>query len=586
MVAFYADSTLQKHHNHAFQTVPPLASEGVLPLGLDQDTFQRVVGMLRNVVGEENVAVGEGLRDFRDPYPLVIDDHQPSAAACPVSVEEIQGILKIANKFGIPLWVCSQGKNFGYGGPAPRQTGSLVVSLHRMKRILEVNEKFAYVLVEPGVTFFELYEYLKTRNIPLWVGVPALGWGSVLGNVSSPTQITVDRGHGYTISGDRQHGIRSLEVVLPSGEIMRTGQWAVSHSPSVHTCSNNFGPQVDGLFLQTNLGIVSKLAVGVDLAPPAFMNVKLHGPRVQDIGAIIDSMQQLWLEGIMQNHGMITNINHFASHDVPKHMHQKEEGPLLPETIAAMKEKYKTGYWRCSFDLYGSREMVLARFSRVQAVFSARLPGVQLEKTLFQGQDGKPVDATSIGTLSAGVPSMAPVKLADYNLPADGTGAGGHIDTTLILPAEGKTVVEWFWQAKKIMEDEGVDPFIGCHVFPHHILFVQEYVFDKKQSTHRERGCKVVDSLLTAAKKAGFANYRSHIQHMDTVQDMYDYNDHIYRRFVETLKHALDPKGIIAPGKQGIWPHRKVAFPATENTTEAAEYNIIGNGSTVDEKRN
>lgn len=101
----------------------------------------------------------------------------------PISVEQIQGILQIANEFIIPIWVLSQGKNFGYGGPAPRQSGSLVVSLHRMKRILEVNEKFAYVLVEPGVTFFELYEHLKVRKIPLWVGVPALGWGSVLGNV-------------------------------------------------------------------------------------------------------------------------------------------------------------------------------------------------------------------------------------------------------------------------------------------------------------------------------------------------------------------------------------------------------------------
>lgn len=295
---------------------------------------------------------------------------------------------------------------------------------------------------------------------------------------------------------------------------MRTGQWAVTNSPSAHTCSNNFGPQVDGLFLQTNLGIVSKLAVTVDLAPQAFMSVKLHGQRVEDIGAIVDCMQQLWLEGIMQNHGMITNINHFASHDVPKHHHQTEPGPLLPETIEKMKERYHTGYWRCMLDLYGTREMVLARFARVEAVFAAAIPDIKLEKIVFEGEDGKPVDAMKIGTLSAGVPSMVPIKLADYNLPADGTGAGGHIDTTLILPSDGDTVSNWFAKAKKIMEDEGVDPFIGCHVFPNHILFVQEYVFDKTQAAHRERGCKVVKSLLAAAKKAGFANYRSHVQNM------------------------------------------------------------------------
>ncbi|KAH7089418.1 hypothetical protein FB567DRAFT_568341 [Paraphoma chrysanthemicola] len=550
MVQFYADSTLQKHHNHAFQTVPA-TKQNVLPPGLDAETFERVLVRLRDVVGEENVAVGEGLRDFRDPYPLQIGENQPSAAACPTSVEQIQSILKIANEFSIPIWVFSQGKNFGYGGPAPRQSGSLVVSLHRMKRILDVNEKFAYVLVEPGVTFFELYEHLKARKSPLWVGVPALGWGSVLGN-------TVDRGHGYTISGDRQRHIRSLEAVLPSGEILRTGQWAVTDSPSAHTCNNNFGPQIDGLFLQTNLGIVTKLAVGVDPAPPAFMNVKLHGPNVEDLRPIVDCMQQLWLEGILQNHGMITNINHFASHDVPKHVHQTEKGPLLPEVIVKLKEKYQTGYWRATFDLYGTPEMINARLARVKAVFSTRAPDILLETSFFEGSDGNPVDASAIGTLSVGVPSMVPVKLADYNLPADGSGAGGHIDTTLILPADGETVLKWFTQAKTIMEGEGVDPFIGCHVFPHHILFVQEYVFDKTQNSHRERGCRVVNSLLTAAKVAGFANYRSHIQYMDTVQDLYDYNDHAYRRFVETLKQVIDPKGILAPGKQGIWPQQSL----------------------------
>ncbi|KZM22429.1 flavin adenine dinucleotide binding [Ascochyta rabiei] len=555
MVQFYADSTLQKHHNHAFQTVPITNQDTVLPPGLDTKTFERVLVKLREVVGDDNVAVGEGLRDFRDPYPLQVDENQPSAAACPISVEQIQGILRIANDFSVPIWVCSQGKNFGYGGPAPRQSGSLVVSLHRMNRILEVNEKFAYVLVEPGVTFFELHGYLKARKIPLWVGAPALGWGSVLGN-------TVDRGIGYTISGDRHRDIRSLEAVLPSGEILRTGQWAVNNSPSAHVCNNNFGPQIDGLFLQTNLGIVTKLAVGVDLAPPAFMNIKLHGPQVEDLGPIVDSMQQLWLEGVLQNHGMITNINHFASHDLPKHAHQKEEGPLLPDTITKLKEKYRTGYWRASFDLYGTPEIINARLARVKAVFATHTPDLDLETTFFEGKDGGPVDALDVGTLSAGVPTMVPVKLADYNLPADNSGAGGHIDTTLILPADGKTVVDWFAQAKKIMEDEGVDPFIGCHVFRHYILFVQEYVFDKTQATHRERGLRVVKSLLSAAKAAGFANYRSHVQNMDGIQDLYSYNDHAYRRFVETLKQAIDPKGIVAPGKQGIWPQRTLGKAA------------------------
>jgi hypothetical protein len=43
---------------------------------------------------------------------------------------------------------------------------------------------------------------------------------------------------------------------------------------------------------------------------------------------------------------------------------------------------------------------------------------------------------------------------------------------------------------------------------------------------------------------------------LDRVASLYDFNDHAYRRFVETIKDAVDPNGILSPGKQGIWPKR------------------------------
>jgi hypothetical protein len=52
-----------------------------------------------------------------------------------------------------------------------------------MDKIIDVNEKFAYAVVEPGVTFTDLYNYCNDRNLKVWPSVPSLGWGSVIGNV-------------------------------------------------------------------------------------------------------------------------------------------------------------------------------------------------------------------------------------------------------------------------------------------------------------------------------------------------------------------------------------------------------------------
>lgn len=52
-----------------------------------------------------------------------------------------------------------------------------------MDKVIEVNEKLAYAVVEPGVTFFDLYNYCVEHKLRVWPSCAALGWGSVLGNV-------------------------------------------------------------------------------------------------------------------------------------------------------------------------------------------------------------------------------------------------------------------------------------------------------------------------------------------------------------------------------------------------------------------
>lgn len=88
-----------------------------------------------------------------------------------------------------------------------------------MNKIVEINEEYAYAIVEPGVSFFDLFNEIKSRGLKLWTSCPALGWGSVLGN-------TLERGFGYTPTGEHSSSQCGMEVVLANGDLVRTGMGA------------------------------------------------------------------------------------------------------------------------------------------------------------------------------------------------------------------------------------------------------------------------------------------------------------------------------------------------------------------------
>src|SRR4249919_3903650 len=156
----------------------------VLPTDVSADVLAAALDDFRAAVGADAVLTDDAeFQEFRDPYWFKgWDEYDAAAVVQPKSVEEIQAIVRIANARGVPLWVTSQGRNNGYGGSSPRTRGSIIVNLRRMNRVLEIDGKAAYAVVEPGVSFFDLYEAVRESGHPLWISVPDLGWGSVIGN--------------------------------------------------------------------------------------------------------------------------------------------------------------------------------------------------------------------------------------------------------------------------------------------------------------------------------------------------------------------------------------------------------------------
>lgn len=174
------------------------------------------LNFIEKIVGSENIIL-EKEKVIDLSKDIIPKTQNASAFVYPSDIIQIQEILKVANTYKVPLWPVGQGKNWGYGGASPFQENSLVIVLSRLNKIIEVDSELAFALIEPGVTFRQLHQYLVDHNIPLRIdctdGPPD---GSVVGN-------SLERGIGETDYGDHFGNICGLEVILPEGQLIRTG---------------------------------------------------------------------------------------------------------------------------------------------------------------------------------------------------------------------------------------------------------------------------------------------------------------------------------------------------------------------------
>ncbi len=188
---------------------------------------------------------------------------QVEAILRPATRDEVQACVRIANRHRVPVHPVSTGKNWGYGSRAPNADGVLL-ELGRLDRILELDEALAYVTLEPGVTQRQLHEFLRARGSRLWMDATGASPDcSIIGNA-------MERGFGHTPMADHAGNACALEVVLPTGECIQTGFAAFPGTQAGALGRWGVGPSLDGLFSQSNLGIVTRMSVWLMPEPECF----------------------------------------------------------------------------------------------------------------------------------------------------------------------------------------------------------------------------------------------------------------------------------------------------------------------------
>jgi len=502
------------------------------PPNVSTAAFNTALSAWRQTVGADWVFTkDEDIALYRDAYSPYWDEPEErlaSAAVAPASVEEVQAVVRVANQHRIPLYAISTGRNLAYGGSAPVYSGSVVLDLKRMNRVLDVSARNAYALVEPGVSYFDLYNHITKAGLDVWIDPPDPGWGSVIGNA-------LDGGGGWTAYPFRDHfGAHcGMEVVLANGEVVRTGMGALPNSPSWQHNRWGYGPWVDGLFRQGNMGIVTKMGFYLMPRPEAFQTSTIQASREEDIVPLLDTLN------LLENQIVVNGSTGLFG------------GPRGPNAPAGAPA------WTMQAPIYGPEKVVRAKMEHVRDLFM-KIPGVRFtEGELFR----TPLDAATLNRVrkvSFGVPDLSTFGMLGRSA-ANPNAPGGHIGFSPILPRTGEALLEFtrFYAENLATVSEGgalrfVGPVYMTNWERSLVALIMFPIGRDKAMNAKMRNAFTRWVELAAAK--GWAEYRAPAIFQDVVADTYSFNNHALTRLRETIKDAVDPNGILSPGRYGVWP--------------------------------
>jgi len=448
---------------------------------------------LVEIVGKDYVSNQKEERYFYGRDPGLMKPHEPDYVVMPRTTEEIQEIVRLANKEKTP--VVPKGAGLSLTGLVIPQKGGIVLDMKRMERILEVNEKARYVIVEGGTTHGVLKSYLQKHYPSLRHSMPdSPPIATVVANavIHGQGRLTQQRGFNSDM-------VSGLEVVLPTGEICRIGSCSVSpywfsKGPPL--------PDLTGLFLGWfgTTGIITKL--GLKLYPCK---------KIRDVMLFLTDRAEL-VPDIMLKLG---------------HTEMMEDIVVSTQPIPL---RFKGNFFILVFMTGDSDEEI--EFKRKMAWDTLW--------EYFDSRDGGFVSITpDMKTPMMAMPSKDTTRFADVRK------GGGFEYSGPIAPVE--KYPDFVKKLEELASNYNLSYASAARVIDggHCMMFSFSYTFNRADPDEMDRAKKALDEAAEFSLDQGGVIWKPNIDEQKMMMARMDPNT---LRLMGKIKELLDPNGIMNPG--------------------------------------
>lgn len=441
----------------------------------------------------------------------------------PKNTKEVQEIVLIANKQKIPLYPYSRGQNYGYGAKTPSHPGCLLVDLKKMNKIKEFDNQLGKIILEPGVTQGELYQFLKNTS---WrADVSGAGTkSSIVGNC-------LEGGFGHTPKGNKRKELTNLEVVLGTGKIIKTGEFP------------GLGPDLSGAFVQSNFGIITALQLQLMKRTPinAFiLTFKTHTKMINASAKIRNHLQENTLTSLVHIGNATRTLTTLKN---VGRVSNKEAARILKDEFGVGDE------WNCLGGIYGSKKEIhakkkvlkkeLKKYGKLLFFSEKKLAYLEYFATLLKLNKKLMLikNLQDLHGLLEGRPTDAPLK----NMQLE---KNKLLWFSPVIDAKKSEIQKLLTIAEKtLLEFNYSFPLTLTFVTPTKLVGVISIQYPIKE---KENAFACYKQLEERFSKAGISQYRKAVIGMENI----DYKER--KELLISLKRLFDPRGIISPGRYNI----------------------------------